>query len=45
MKEKIKLTLAILYQKDYKTQNLDIDINVDKVKVNDNNLVWTKKQY
>lgn len=38
LKEKIELTLVILYQNNYKADNLDTNINTDKVKAKNNNL-------
>lgn len=43
--KEVELAPAILYKNNHKAEDFDIDINADKAKVNNNNLVWAEKQY
>lgn len=45
MKKKVKLSIAILYQNNYKVKDLDIDDNNNKTDANKNNFVWVKNKY
>ena len=45
MGEKVELALAILYQNNYRTKDLNVDVNVNKAEANDNDLIWAEDQY
>ena len=45
MEEKVKSTLAISYQNNYKAKDLDDNINADKAEDNENELAWAENQY
>lgn len=45
MEEEIKLVPVISYQNNYKAQDFDVNININKAEVKENDLALAKKQY
>lgn len=45
IEEDVESASAISYQKNHKAEDLDADVNVEKVEVKDNDFVWAENQY